>query len=458
MVIDNRIEHAQALSKGQASAIRRRAWAAGCFCLFMLLYGVTSRADVQVSDEAAMFETGVALATKGVLYVDNLRWFQDIINIGETGNGGHLYSKYFPGSPFASALIYRLAARPDDTPYIWGSPAFGYHVLAASNAGARLALRLNALLGALGIVVLFLLVERHFGLPTAIATSLLIGLTTDWWYESRGFFSEVGAGAFMLAALYFSDGKRPYLCSLTLAISLLFRPTGLVALPVWAISLRRPFQRDLPSAVFIIISLGLLGVYNYLRFGSPADFGYGTESFKIPVLMGLIGVLFSPGRSLFFYSPVLILVITGGKLLYEHNRQLAGVVFAVAGAYLLVAAGWHDWWGGKAWGSRLLTHIVPMLGVLLAAIVYQAFELRTRKLILTIAFLGMLGAGIQVLTISQNPVTVLDAALRSGYATDADGVMSVSRNWLALQMRALPTSSVCTLDAYSLRTIDARCE
>ncbi len=226
-------------------AFRTALWAGACFCLFLLLYSVTSRADVQVSDEAAMLATGVALDTNGVLYVDSLQWLQDAVNIGQVGNGQHLYAKYFPGNVLGSALLYRLAALPNDQPYSWGTSDFGYHVIAPSQAGAHLALRLNAVLGALGMTMLFLHARRLYGLSTAVLTALLIGVGSDWWYQSRGFFSEVGAGALMMAALYFADSERPYWCSSALGLSLLFRPTNLLAAPIWIYSLRKRKPSDL---------------------------------------------------------------------------------------------------------------------------------------------------------------------------------------------------------------------
>lgn len=439
------------------SRYSRPAWAAGCFVFFLLVYGVTARADVQVSDEAAMLATGAQLDEHGNLYIDNLRWLQEDVNIGMMGVGGHLYSKYFAGNTFGAALLYRLGAHLPDRPYIWNIPAFGAHELVASASGARLALRLNAILGALGLTALYLLVETSNGHRAALATTLLFGLSTDWWYQSRGFFSEVGAGAFMLAALYAAIRRRPYWFTFFLGIAALFRPTSLVALPVWILALRRDRFRDLLSGFYIALSLALMAYFNWIRFGNVADFGYGTAGFKTPVVIGLIGVLLSPGRSLFFYSPLLILVFTGGVLLYKQDRRLALPVVGIGLAYLVIAAGWQNWWGGKAWGSRLLTPILPMLGVLIGAAVNSALQFARTRLRVTILALSAIGLCIQLLTISENPVTVLDRYIASGYSSDAQSVMSVDKNWLALELKNLPNTSPCTLDAYTLRSLFPAC-
>src|SRR5205085_2636148 len=84
----------------------------------------------------------IALTRDGHLAIDDLQWLQDRVNIGEKGPDGHLYTKYFPGNIFSVALVYKLAARPNDQPYVWAAP------IAPSAIGARWALRVNAIWGA----------------------------------------------------------------------------------------------------------------------------------------------------------------------------------------------------------------------------------------------------------------------------------------------------------------------
>lgn len=206
---------------------RRTVSAILCFVLFTLYYGWTARARLQVSDEVATFATGMSLATQGDLAIDELQWLQDAVNIGARGNGDHLYAKYFPGNVLSSAALYILAGPRTDEPYMWNGKE-----LAPSLARAEVAMRLNAGLGALGLTLLLLTASKLFDLRTAWVTVILIGLCSDWWYESRGFLSEVGAGALLMACIYFADNRRPYLSALSLGASLLFRPPSILGLPI----------------------------------------------------------------------------------------------------------------------------------------------------------------------------------------------------------------------------------
>src|SRR5205085_11165479 len=130
------------------------------------------------------------------------------------GRDGHLYTKYFAGNIFGVAAVYRLTARPNDQPYV--GPFGGVMEFAPSVTGARWAMKLNALWGALGMTALLLLLRRYFDWRTAIATVAAIGLCSDWWYQSRGLFSEVGVGAFLIASLCCAVYERPYASSAAL--------------------------------------------------------------------------------------------------------------------------------------------------------------------------------------------------------------------------------------------------
>jgi len=56
-----------------------------CFVSLLLFYGITARGKLQASDEAAVFASGISLATHGHLAIDDLQWLQDHVNIGDRG-------------------------------------------------------------------------------------------------------------------------------------------------------------------------------------------------------------------------------------------------------------------------------------------------------------------------------------------------------------------------------------
>ena len=421
-----------------------------CFVSLLLFYGITARGKLQASDEAAVFASGVSLATHGHLAIDDLQWLQDHVNIGERGPDGHLYTKYFPGNIFGVALIYKLTAQPNDQPYVWARE------LASSATGASWALRVNALWGAIGMTSLLFLLKRYFDWRTAIATVLLIGICSDWWYQSRGLFSEVGAGAFLITGLCLLAYDKPYASSTALAVSILFRPTNILALPVWAVSAWRKPRAAIGSTLIVIAAGAFLCWFNYIRFGSILNFGYVSERFGGPFFKNLEGVLFSPGRSPFVYSPILVLAIPGTWLLLRKQPILALICLVVIAAYVFTVARLFNWAGGTSWGARLITPTVPLFGVLLAPTVDYIWK---NKLLAAAALLlGFAGFSVQMLALLRDPMRVIMEHVATGEIDNQETLYTLRNSWLALQIRSMPSWQRCDLDASTLRMWFADCQ
>jgi hypothetical protein len=425
-----------------------------CFVVFLMFYGLTSRSDLQLTDEVAVFISAISLETQGDLAIDELQWLNDEINIGGAGKDGHLYSKYFPGNVITTAIAYKLAKRQVDQPYLWSvpkdlNPALGFMKLAPSNMGARSALKINAVFGALAMTALFLLLMRYFNWKTTITTVILVGVCTNWWYQSRGFLSEVGAGAFLITSLCFTAYRKPYHSGFALGLSLLFRPTNIIAFPVWGKAVWDKGKSAAWSVFALIIGMLGLALFNWIRFGSIFDFGYGEESFVKNLFDGLYGILLSPGRSLFLYSPILTLAIPGAWSFYKKEKSLTVISVLAVLSYVFMAASWHSWDGGWSWGSRLLTPIIPILGFLTAPSVEYAWGKRGD--IFVIIVLSLLGFGIQIIALAKNPIETLVNFVVFGDVSYNETINTVNNSWLVLQLRSLKDWQICNLDAYTIR-------
>jgi hypothetical protein len=419
--------------------------AIGIGAVFVLLYGLTARSEIQVSDEAATFATGISLATQGDLAIDELQWLQDAVNIGQPGRDGHLFAKYFPGNVLSVAALYRLVAFPDQA-YVWNGKEF-----APSEIGARLALKLNAVFGAATLSVLFLALRERIAWAPATVTVVLFGLGTDWWYQSRGFFSEVGAGLLMATSLWLALRENAYGSALALGLSFLFRPTNLLGLPAWVVTVWRDWRHRWPSAVFIVVGLASLAAYNWIRFNSISNFGYAAEAFTTNPLLGLYGALLSPGRSVFVYSPLLLLALPGAWLWGRREPALTGAMLLTVLGYVGSVAMWHSWEGGWTWGARLLTPIVPILGLLCAPVIQRA--LHNQQLLVVAVALSLLGVGVQLLSLGRDPLAVMITLVATGQVPFEDTLFTIERSWIALQWNSLASWTVCNIDAHTLKVV-----
>jgi len=122
------------------------------------------------------------------------------------------------------------------------------------------------------------------------------------------------------------------------------------------------------GVLFLCISLlplaGLLYL-NWYRFGSVFNFGYGAEQkqFSTPIMTGLFGFLFSPSKSLFIFSPLIITGFLGVKSFIVKHRLMAVTILALAIIDVVFYARWHDWPGGWAWGPRLIVPVIIIMHV-----------------------------------------------------------------------------------------------
>jgi hypothetical protein len=109
-----------------------------------------------------------------------------------------------------------------------------------------------------------------------------------------------------------------------------------------------------------LLPLILLGWYNQKYFGNPFTTGFGSQvAGRIRVPFGaLAGLLVSPAKGIFLYSPILIFGFASlckslrGK--FEIRLCLLCLLF-----HTLLWSFYADWWGGWAWGPRYLMDVMP---------------------------------------------------------------------------------------------------
>jgi hypothetical protein len=179
---------------------------------------------------------------------------------------------------------------------------------------------------------------QHSGVHLAVASALWLVLREEAVPLSR----DLAAGVLLgLGAVV-----RQTAALVTLGLHG-FRPTRLVAMIFGA-----------------AIGLAPLLAYNDLAFGSPLEQGYGIKTFGTPIQTGLYGLLFSPSRGLFVYTPYLVFALIALLRAWRWPGEVAGRfrgLFLVWLATLVLYATYSEWWGGRVFGSRFLDDLAPVL-------------------------------------------------------------------------------------------------
>jgi hypothetical protein len=141
------------------------------------------------------------------------------------------------------------------------------------------------------------------------------------------------------------------------------------------------------------IPLFLMLAYNYACFGSPFSIAYAhmeNPVFREGMGRGLMGIgwprpdalyflTVHPAHGLFWQSPVLLMSVAG--LFYMRRdsqyRPEALVSATAFVAFLVMNAGYYMWWGGYAFGPRLLIPALPFLCLPLLFLPARLFRLAT---------------------------------------------------------------------------------
>ena len=226
-----------------------------------------------------------------------------------------------------------------------------------------------------------------FGSAWGFSKRLSIGLgmtyalgTIALAYTHTNFSDPLLALLYVLAAYsaFRIDNDRPrrwlLLAGLALGFAVYLRERAVIVIPLFLgyILLTRRARTWRDWAVLLIpIGLGgaLVALWNIVRFGSPISSGYANlvpdTGFDVPLLLGLFGLLISPGKGVLLYNPIAWLGLIGLLPLFRRRRAEALLFMSIGIVTIGFYARYNFWTGGWNWGARYMLVLLPFL--LLAA-------------------------------------------------------------------------------------------
>jgi len=228
-----------------------------------------------------------------------------------------------------------------------------------------------SLMAALSASLLYLLLRRRATPRIALLLTVAYAFgTTTWMISSQALWQHGLAQLLLVGLLLFLTA--PCTVTTALAAGVLCgliageRPpdtilaAGLGAYGLFWAGRRAPLfvlAAALPAGLVLLYNLTVPGSIGgaYALVGKMSFFGFDMRT-------GLAGLLVSPTRGLFVFSPFLLFLCFAWRHRpRDHaDRGLAiAILVGVALQILLYSA--IDWRGGKAWGPRFLTDLLPLL-------------------------------------------------------------------------------------------------
>jgi hypothetical protein len=284
---------------------------------------------------------------------------------------GHAYSGYPIATPLLVAPLYVPAA------LVAGAQRWGVaRIVALAGVMEKLA---ASLVAALSVMFFYFLAMRLASPRHALWVTLAYAFATGTWTISSQALWQHGASELaVIAGLYFlalwsEDPERRgtlVLAGLSCALAAAVRPTNVLFLAALGVSVaasRRGRGRWASFLAFPVVVGAGLAAYNWHVFGRVTggyEVGLAGHFWE-----GLAGLLASPGRGLFVYTPVAAFSVLGAARWLKSGRSWQSPVLATAALHalssVLLLSKWPIWWGGHCYGPRLLTDIVPCLMILI---------------------------------------------------------------------------------------------
>ncbi len=241
-----------------------------------------------------------------------------------------------------------------------------------------------------GLFLLRRVLLRHFSASTSLLALTAITFATNLFHygTSDNIFSHVYSFFLFSALIFLAEKwyKEPYRVTTTLlaivaGLITIVRPTNvifllfvpLLGLTDWpALQARLAFFRRHITAVLLgtaIFCATILPLLLYWKFstGHWLVNSYQGLSFNW-TKPEIINVLFSVRKGLFFWSPILLLALSGFFFIKRYWKGFWLPTLLILALHTYIIASWPSWSFGGSFGHRAFTETLPLFAILFAAL------------------------------------------------------------------------------------------
>lgn len=333
-----------------------------------------------------------------------------------TGDKAFINNHYYTDkAPLSTFLVYpfyvlykSFSSGPDSVDNINKYPIYIWEAVGMKDGRAFLFPKVNVplvlgsfLCGTLPFVLLigiiFFFIYQHQSEISPVLIVMLACYGTFLFALSGVYFGHLLSGLFLLLTyILIKQDKYYLLAGFFVGLSFLTEYTTAIAGPVWLFLIfynKRDFKKAILFCAGVVPALLFILYYNQITTGNKFDLLYNHAAlaafkemkenlgFRLPKIEAMWGLLFSSYRGLFFYAPILLLIVFYfSKQLFQYkwksftNNYL--LLFAVI--YLLINSSYYMWWGGWSFGPR---HLTPIAMILLYEGIIYLSKIKFQKII-----------------------------------------------------------------------------
>ncbi len=266
---------------------------------------------------------------------------------------------------------------------------------------------MNTVITGMTVGLLSLAIGRLGFSPTAqTAIPMLYGLSTLAFCYARYDYNKSLAAFLLLLGFYgairFFATRRDgfaWLCGIAVGLLVTVRLEMGIVIPVLLYGMARQpgppakrLKRCLGVMLPCLIGAGFVLFYNWFYWGGSAAGGY-EGGFTLNPFPAVSGFLFSPGKNIWFFNPILLMLFLSVRPFHTRQPIIASLWAGMVGALFMLYCFWGNWWGGWGFGPRHLVPLLPLAVIPLAAVV----DGETFRFKVWLGILGLAGCAVQLL-------------------------------------------------------------
>ncbi len=351
-------------------------------CLFSLIYFVylISSMPTGAGDTIPASLLPFSILENHNLYLDQFFYYfesNSLLPYFAREIDGHLLSNYPIVTPILITPLYALAflfIKLNNIPLDMFNPAFGSIVLIMGKLS-------SSLIASFSAIFVFLSLKELTNKRTATIVTLIFAFATNTWaISSRELWQHGLVELFLAMSIYLvliNEKQKSEMNIIYLGIISGFfifnrPPDSILLIPIIYYILTMKDRRIIYYFSFMALSSAPFFLYNMHYFGSLFGGYAGLASgihFNFNMITGLVGLLASPSRGIFIYTPIILFSIVGYSKISKLSNGIVKKFLLISGisilGQILIYSAFVIWWGGWSYGPRFLTGILPVLFIFL---------------------------------------------------------------------------------------------
>ncbi|MFA6272512.1 MAG: hypothetical protein WC693_05435 [Patescibacteria group bacterium] len=298
---------------------------------------------------------------------DDFVWFVLI----ETTDG-HFISKYPVLSSILALPFYAI-------PHFLGIGFTTAIIITLSKISA-------AFITAISAILLLFIFRKYLSEKWSVFLTIAYAFgTSSWTVSSQDLWQHGASQLFLILTVYLllkpkKSDLRFLLIGVVIGLSIAARYLNVIFGAVYLIFILYKYRTKIFSTLLgVLVPLSLVLIYQSYYLDNPFQTGYSCNAYSNRSFAciegwysefwdGFGGLLISPSRGLFIFTPFLIFSLIGMWLIWKRNKKEVrdyNLLFKFTSIgvliFVVVMSKWWAWYGGVTYGPRMLADITPLM-------------------------------------------------------------------------------------------------